>query len=156
MLIACNHFSLIHAHFGANFTLKFFLTKPPTIVFDFRHKSHTYKIIIPTRRRINPPDKQTKINIFYINFTPNFLWIFLISYQQTLSLVNLSDTAVIGSTFNLLDKRSYIILHICTRTRGLRRWPTKQTIVVRCNNLKPRHTEIFTVKLAICIYLDQV
>ena len=42
------------------------------------------------------------------------------------------------------------------KTRGLRKWPTRKTPVVRCDKLNPRHTEIFAVKLDICIYLAQV
>ena len=98
LLIACNQLSLIHAHFGANFKVKI-LSKQPTIVFDFRHKIHTNNIIIPTRRMINPPDQQTKINIFYIYILSPISFEYLISYQQTLSLVNLRDTAVIRSDF---------------------------------------------------------
>ena len=33
------------------------------------------------------------------------------------------------------------------KTRGLRRWPTRETIVLRCNKLNPRSTEIFEIKV---------
>jgi len=33
------------------------------------------------------------------------------------------------------------------KTRGLRRWPTRETIVLRCNKLNPGSTEIFEIKV---------
>ena len=35
------------------------------------------------------------------------------------------------------------------KTRGLRRWPTRETIVLRCNKLNPGSTEIFEIRLKI-------
>ena len=33
------------------------------------------------------------------------------------------------------------------KTRGLRRWPTRETIVLRCKKLNPGSTEIFEFKV---------
>ena len=33
------------------------------------------------------------------------------------------------------------------KTRGLRRWPTRETIVLRCNKLNPGSTEIFEINV---------
>ena len=33
------------------------------------------------------------------------------------------------------------------KTRGLRRWPTRETIVLRSNKLNPGSTEIFEIKV---------
>ena len=33
------------------------------------------------------------------------------------------------------------------KTRGLRRWPTRETIVLRCNKLNPGSTEIFAIEV---------
>ena len=94
------------------------LSKQLTIVVDLLHKIQTSNIIMPTRRIINPPDKQTKLNTFYIYILSPISFEYLISYQQTLSLVNFRDTTVINQISNLLDKSNYIILHMYQEQRS--------------------------------------
>ena len=47
------------------------------------------------------------------------------------------------------------LIHL-NKTRGLRRWPTRETIVLRCNKLNPGSTEIVEIKVMNQIYLEQV
>ena len=94
------------------------LSKQLTIVVDLLHKIQTSNITMPTRRIINPPDKQTELNTFYIYILSPISFEYLICYQQTLSLVNFRDITVINQISNLLDKSSYIILHMYQEQRS--------------------------------------
>ena len=62
-----------------------------------------------------------------------------------LNLLIITQQGVIYRPFSTLffSKSRYIN----NKTRGLRRWPTRETIVLRCNKLNPGSTEIFAIKV---------
>ena len=53
----------------------------------------------------------------------------------------------LGVPFQMLKLMSSLGVCHKNKTSGLRRWPTRETIVLRCKKINPGSTEIYEIKV---------